>query len=221
MHIYFYDFGLRTFVFLLYLLSLKSSCDLGLDGAPLTSEPLVPSATAYPSVMENQALFSRTSEMLTTVYHGFTRRRRIVSDPNPVQVIRRVAAFTVTAPWISNKHLQHYPSVSTETSGLLIHQTNESLRLKTQTNRWSTTVASQFVSDHWSVIYSSIDTPTVSTPVSYTHLDVYKRQVLFNQRQLHLKLKTEQFNQVNVYSTHRNDKFEQSSDCLLYTSRCV
>ena len=57
---------------------------------------------------------------------------------------------------------------------------------------------------------TTIDVPeeymgTVTQPVSYTHLDVYKRQALFNPR-------------MDVHTVIQHTDFENLDICLLYTS---
>ena len=49
--------------------------------------------------------------------------------------------------------------------------------------------------------------------VSYTHLDVYKRQTLESE--------DEQFTNVKVHATVDTDSVNTNNTCLLYTSRCV
>ena len=54
------------------------------------------------------------------------------------------------------------------------------------------------------------------TAVSYTHLDVYKRQLLSNDSGVAFIVKTKEG---TIY--HAGDLNDWYWDCLLYTSRCV
>ena len=58
-----------------------------------------------------------------------------------------------------------------------------------------------------------------ANPVSYTHLDVYKRQLIDKARELS-SLFMGGFN-IAFGDTKVLDNIKQSIDCLLYTSRCV
>ena len=69
-----------------------------------------------------------------------------------------------------------------------------------------------------------------STPVSYTHLDVYKRQIEFNELKSEEKVirntrfyETEIKNLENELAELRAVSYKNKSEraCLLYTSRCV
>ncbi|OUF78161.1 hypothetical protein AZ004_001967 [Escherichia coli] len=51
-------------------------------------------------------------------------------------------------------------------------------------------------------------------PVSYTHLDVYKRQVRNNNK----SIMGEDYIICQIY---KESRFKQFAGCLLYTSRCV
>ena len=55
----------------------------------------------------------------------------------------------------------------------------------------------------------------VSDPVSYTHLDVYKRQVSS------LICSTDSSSTNNFINIFRSRGFRHKSNCLLYTARCV
>ena len=63
--------------------------------------------------------------------------------------------------------------------------------------------------DRWCALF----TRPVPNPVSYTHLDVYKRQVLAVLFAVLLW--------VDVNAGYRQISLEQLWGCLLYTSRCV
>ena len=64
-------------------------------------------------------------------------------------------------------------------------------------------------------------------PVSYTHLDVYKRQPLDyaafmkNPTQLDIGVYNMDTNEVEYFGKEYFDPIEQRLICLLYTSRCV
>ena len=62
------------------------------------------------------------------------------------------------------------------------------------------------------------------TPVSYTHLDVYKRQGLCigSADSTHVKGISVRGNVVfNANQNRQNDGVTRAKSCLLYTSRCV
>ena len=57
-----------------------------------------------------------------------------------------------------------------------------------------------------------------TVPVSYTHLDVYERQVVVKD----VKGKVRDVDEYNRRYTSRDNNFSMENDtCLLYTSRCV
>ena len=57
-----------------------------------------------------------------------------------------------------------------------------------------------------------------SIPVSYTHLDVYKRQ---SQDYLKLTENEQELVTQHLYEEHDYSLYGLSNACLLYTSRCV
>ena len=66
-----------------------------------------------------------------------------------------------------------------------------------------------------------------ATPVSYTHLDVYKRQTMHNLKQMSATLMLYQQygfsspDELDAAISAANAATQESLTCLLYTSRCV
>ena len=56
-------------------------------------------------------------------------------------------------------------------------------------------------------------------PVSYTHLDVYKRQVHLVAGKLHKEIRETEQDNVGVESAHKSEEAVETSACLLYTSK--
>ena len=69
-------------------------------------------------------------------------------------------------------------------------------------------------------IHLAGETLTIApTPVSYTHLDVYKRQVQSRSHFLHRPDGALLCGLLRA--VHRDRAFDEDAPCLLYTSRCV